>query len=352
MITPLVSVVIANYNYGRFLARSVDSVLAQTHPRTEVVVVDDASVDDSREVIRAYGDRVVPVLKTENGGQAAAFNSGFAACHGEVVLFLDSDDWLYPEAAARVVGAFAPGVAKVQFRLHLVNGKGEHIDLFPAPEVSFDDGDVVPLLMSSGRYETTVTSGNAFARSTLEAILPVPEKEFRISADGYLVTVAALYGRVVSIEEPLGAYVLHGANNWVTVAGSGLGGRFRRSLEHDFSRYEALRRRAAERGHSLSPNPGFRDPLHLSYRLGSLALDPGSHPVHGDWRATLGLRGAWASRAARLPPVRRLLLAAWFLAAGFLPRRMAASLIAWRMVPDTRPAFVGRTARRLRSLLR
>ena len=176
-------------------------------------------------------------------------------------MFLDSDDWLYPEAAARVLDAFAPGVAKVQFRLHLVNGKGEHIDLFPAPEVSFDDGDVVPLLMSSGRYETTVTSGNAFSRTTLAAILPVPEKEFRISADGYLVAIAPLHGRVVSIEEPLGAYVLHGANTWMTVTGQGLGERFRRSLEHDFCRYEALRRKAERSGGWSCPrNPGCATP--------------------------------------------------------------------------------------------
>jgi glycosyltransferase involved in cell wall biosynthesis len=352
MANPLVSVVIANYNYGRFLRRSVDSALNQTHPRMEVVVVDDASSDDSPEVIRAYGGRIVPVLKRENAGQAAAFNSGFGACHGEVVLFLDSDDWLYPEAVARVVTAFTPGVAKVQFRLDLVNGEGTRIDLFPAPEVSFDDGDVVPLLLSTGRYETTVTSGNAFARSTLAAILPVPEAKFRISADGYLVTIAPLYGRVASIEETLGAYVLHGANNWMAITGSGLGGRFRRSLEHDFSRYEALRARAAERGLALSAEPGLRDPLHLSYRLGSLVLDPANHPVRPDSRARLALHGAWATRRARLPTARRLLLAAWFLAVGFLPRRAAASLISWRMVPDTRPAMVRRSLGRLRSLLR
>jgi glycosyltransferase involved in cell wall biosynthesis len=352
MVTPSVSIVVVNYNYARFLPRSVDSALAQTHPYTEVVVVDDASVDESPDVIRTYGDRVVPVLRPQNGGQAAAFNSGFEACRGEIVLFLDSDDWLYPEAASRVLAAFAPGVAKVQFRLQLVDGAGRHIDLFPAPEVSFDDGDVVPRLLSSGRYETTVTTGNAFARSTLSAILPVPEEEFRISADGYLVTVAPLYGRVVSIEEPLGAYVLHGANNWMVTTGAGLGGKFRRSLEHDFHRYDALRRKAAERGLAVSTTLGLRDPLHLSYRLGSLALDPPNHPVPRDSRVVLALRGAWASRSARLPVGRRLLLGVWFLAVGVLPRRMAAALISWRMVSDTRPAVLGRVLPKIRSWLR
>jgi hypothetical protein len=226
------------------------------------------------------------------------------------------------------------------------------LDLFPAPEITFDDGDVVPLLLATGRYETTVTSGNAFPRSTLSAILPVPEEEFRISADGYLVTVAPLCGRVVSIEEPLGAYVLHGANNWMLTSCADAGVRYRRSVEHDFHRHDALRRKASERGLAVATDPGIRDPLHLSYRLGSLVFDPPNHPVRGDRRAVLAFRGALASRAARLPAARRLLLAAWFVAVGVLPRRVAAALVSWRMVPDARPAAMRRALRRVRSLLR
>jgi glycosyltransferase involved in cell wall biosynthesis len=108
-----VSIVITNYNYGRFVARCIDSALAQCYPNTEVVVVDDASRDNSREIIQSYGKRVVPVLQGRNGGQGAAFNAGFHACQGEVVLFLDADDWLYPHAVARIVAALSPGVAYV-----------------------------------------------------------------------------------------------------------------------------------------------------------------------------------------------------------------------------------------------
>ena len=118
MNAPRASIVITNYNYGRFIARCIDSAPAQSYPDTEVVVVDDASRDHSREIIQSYGKRVVPVLQERNGGQGAAFNAGFRACQGDVVLFLDADDWLYPDAAARVVAAFSPGVAQVQFRLH------------------------------------------------------------------------------------------------------------------------------------------------------------------------------------------------------------------------------------------
>jgi hypothetical protein len=269
-----------------------------------------------------------------------------------VVLFLDSDDWLYPEAVARAVTAFGPGVAKVQFRLHLVDGSGNRIDLFPAPEITFDDGDVVPLLLTTGRYETTVTSGHAFARSVLHAILPVPEGEFRISADGYLVTVAPLFGRVVSIEEPLGAYVLHGGNNWTATTGAGLAERLRRSLAHDLRCHEALRLRATERNLVVAKDLGLRDSHHLSFLIGSLTIDPANHPCRSDSRLVLALRGAWASRRARLPPARRLLLAAWFLAVGSLPRIMGAHLVSWRMSPATRPALLRESLRKVRSWLR
>ena len=97
---PLVSVIVDNYNYGRYLAQSIESALAQTYARTEVIVVDDASTDDSPTVIRRYA-RVVPVFKAVNSGQASALNAGFLASHGEIVIFLDADDYLEPDAVAR-----------------------------------------------------------------------------------------------------------------------------------------------------------------------------------------------------------------------------------------------------------
>src|SRR5688500_10169891 len=117
---PLASVIINNYNYGRYLGAAIDSALAQTYPHTEVVVVDDGSTDDSRQVIAGYGERVVPVLK-ENGGQASAFNAGFAASRGDVVLFLDADDLLLPGAVAAAVAHLAdPEVVKVHWPLRVI----------------------------------------------------------------------------------------------------------------------------------------------------------------------------------------------------------------------------------------
>ncbi len=98
----LVSIIINNYNYARYLATAIDSALAQTWHPLEVIVVDDGSTDDSWAVIERYGERV-HAIRQANGGQGAAYNAGFAASRGEWVIFLDSDDVL--DVGAR--GAYA-----------------------------------------------------------------------------------------------------------------------------------------------------------------------------------------------------------------------------------------------------
>jgi glycosyltransferase involved in cell wall biosynthesis len=350
MTAPLVSIVVNNYNYGRFLSRSIGSALSQTYPHVEVVVVDDASTDGSQDIILALADKVTPVLKTLNGGHGAAFNSGFEASRGEIVFFLDADDYLYPRAVEVAVREFAPGVAKVQYRLDLMDGAGRIMDSFPPPEIQFDDGDVVPQLLSIGRYEGTVTAGNAFSRHALDAIMPMPPERFRQGADGYVCTLAPLFGTVKSLEDRLGAYVQHGANH--SYFGNALQQRVQWRLAHDAARYEALNAKASELGLRVQPEPGLRDPFHLENRIASLCLDPANHPVPSDSRLSLALRGAWAVRRSRLPKRRRAVLAAWFLCLGILPRSAAANVAAWRLERASRPPGVGRLVQRIRSVTR
>ena len=108
------SIIISSYNYGCFLRQAIDSALGQNYAPLEVIVVDDGSADDSPAIVAAYGSRIIPVLKS-NGGQASAFNAGFAASQGDVVFFLDSDDVLLPTAVAAVMPLFQEAdVVKVQ----------------------------------------------------------------------------------------------------------------------------------------------------------------------------------------------------------------------------------------------
>lgn len=93
------SVIIPNYNNAATLARAIDSVLAQTHPAHEIIVVDDGSVDDSRAVVCAYGDRIRYVYQA-NAGVSAARNAGASLATGGWLAFLDADDTFVPERLA------------------------------------------------------------------------------------------------------------------------------------------------------------------------------------------------------------------------------------------------------------
>ncbi len=87
----LVSVVIPTYNHGHFVTEAVESALAQTYHPIEVIVVDDGSSDDTREILRCYGDRIRYVFQ-ENKGLSAARNTGIRVARGEWIALLDSDD--------------------------------------------------------------------------------------------------------------------------------------------------------------------------------------------------------------------------------------------------------------------
>jgi glycosyltransferase involved in cell wall biosynthesis len=207
---PLASVVIDNYNYGHYLGQAIDSALAQTYPRTEVVVVDDGSTDDSRAVIASYGGRVRAVLKA-NGGQASAFNAGLAACRGEVVVFLDADDYLLPAALERAVPLLAdPAVAKVHWPLWVIDSQGHRTGgVYPAGKLA--KGDLRAEVIRTGPTSSVnaSTSGNAWPRRFLEAVAPVQECGDKHGADAYLFTLAPIFGLIRCIPEPLGCYRIH-----------------------------------------------------------------------------------------------------------------------------------------------
>jgi glycosyltransferase involved in cell wall biosynthesis len=90
----LISFVIPSYNYGRFVGEAVDSVLLQTYPKVEIIVVDDGSTDDTRERLAPYGDRIRYIYQ-ENKGLPGARNTGIRAASGELVALLDADDLVH-----------------------------------------------------------------------------------------------------------------------------------------------------------------------------------------------------------------------------------------------------------------
>ncbi len=119
---PLVSIVTPSFNQGRFLRRTIDSVLNQTYPHIEYRVMDGGSTDNSVEILKSYGDRF-PWASQRDGGQTNAINTGLAQARGEIQAYLNSDDVLTPDAAARVVHHFVN-----RPNCDMVYGLGWHID--------------------------------------------------------------------------------------------------------------------------------------------------------------------------------------------------------------------------------
>lgn len=103
---PRVSAVIPAYNYGEFLPETLQSILGQSYQSLEVIVVDDGSTDNTREVVAHFASDQIRYLHQENRGQAAARNRGIREAHGELIAFSDADDVWLPEKLERQVEVF------------------------------------------------------------------------------------------------------------------------------------------------------------------------------------------------------------------------------------------------------
>jgi hypothetical protein len=212
----LASIIVNNHNYARWLGEAIDSALSQTHPRVEVVVVDDGSTDGSRELIESYGGRVVAVFQA-NAGQAAALNSGFVASHGDPVLFLDADDVLLDgavEQAARVLAD--SGTAHAHWYQLLIDERSRPLGE-RYPEAELPEGDLRERAAAFGpdSVVTSATSGNAFPRWLLERVMPIPA-DIGYCAELYPISLARLFGRVALVEPPQSLYRRHPSSGYFT----------------------------------------------------------------------------------------------------------------------------------------
>jgi glycosyltransferase involved in cell wall biosynthesis len=209
----LASIIISSYNYGPFVGKAIESALNQTYPHKEIIVVDDGSTDNSREIIAGYGDSIIPILK-DNGGQASAFNAGFKISRGQVIFFVDSDDMLLSSAVEKAMQLFQdPEVAKVHWPLEVVDIDGRNTGRTIG--TSLPEGDLREAVINCGPfgYYWTVTTGNAWIRRFIEQVFPMPEEEYKICPDLYLSGLAPLYGTIKKIAKPQSLWRDHGDNS-------------------------------------------------------------------------------------------------------------------------------------------
>jgi glycosyltransferase involved in cell wall biosynthesis len=203
----LVSAIISNHNYGRFLPEAIDSALRQDGVDVEVVVVDDGSTDDSADIIRDY-EAAFPNLRgvfQENLGQWAALNAGVLASRGGILAFLDADDIWLPGKLSAIAGWHRDH----DLVLHnLVKETGEKYTLID-PALSQRRK-----LLSYGYALSGPTSALSVSRRIARGIFPLPETDLRLCADVYLSYRGLQLAEMFTSDEVLATYRVHGDNGW------------------------------------------------------------------------------------------------------------------------------------------
>src|SRR5215472_9904042 len=287
------SVIIANYNYRDFVGAAIESALAIDWLDKEVIVVDDASTDESRSVIEGFTGRVAAYFRPKSY-QFGAHKFGFEQSTGDVVIFLDSDDLLEPEVMKEVAKVWRPGVSKVQFRMSLIDAAGaplgSEIPQFPPQD---DPEKLRRAYLRTTAYTTPPGSGNAYSRDFVRDVFALTTPTIPQS-DAVLLTLAPILGDVLTIRKPLARYRIHPASygGMQSLDASKL----RKQLVQDVERARLFARVADQ---LRVPVPG--DPLrysfhHLQYRLASYLSDRSAHPFPSD--TTLGLAYRLASSAS------------------------------------------------------
>jgi glycosyltransferase involved in cell wall biosynthesis len=208
------SVLIDTYNHERFIEQAIVSVLEQDFSASEreIIVVDDGSTDRTPEIARKFEPRV-RLLRKENGGQASAFNAGIPECKGEIIAFLDGDDWWAPGKLQAVANALASDVAVglVGHGITEVFSDGrQHAELLrevPRFRIDSEAGARAFRL----RKSFLGTSRMTFRANLLRKIGKVPEA-LRFEADEYFFTLAGFFADVLILRESFTFYRLHETN--------------------------------------------------------------------------------------------------------------------------------------------
>jgi glycosyltransferase involved in cell wall biosynthesis len=128
---PRITVVTPSFNQAPFLERTIRSVVEQGYPDLEYFVMDGGSTDGSTDIIRAYADRIDHWVSERDGGQAAAINAGWRRATGQIVCWLNSDDFFMPGALLAIATAFVdhPSAALVYGRMRRVDAEGASLGI-------------------------------------------------------------------------------------------------------------------------------------------------------------------------------------------------------------------------------
>jgi glycosyltransferase involved in cell wall biosynthesis len=240
---PLVSAIITTYNYGRFVVDAVQSVLAQTYPHVEVIVVDDGSTDDTALRLQPYMGKI-RYIHQENSGVDAARNNGIAAAKGQFIGLLDADDMWHPQRVQRQMQFIADhpqtAVVGADTIIDLENGWPALPDATPARVVRIEE------LVIAARF---APSSSLIRKDCFDAV-----GLFRSNISGAAdrdmwIRLAARFD-IILLGIPLMYYRNHGSN--MSTAAAHMDEVDRRMLRAVFAEIPALRKRPLLRRKAFS----------------------------------------------------------------------------------------------------
>lgn len=218
-VKPAITVLIDTYNHERFIEEAIVSALEQDFPRNdvEIIIVDDGSTDRTAEIVAKFEPRV-RVIRKANGGQASAFNAGIPEAHGEIIAFLDGDDWWAPNKLSSVTQAMSadPSVGIVGHGITIAHPGRLQQSHTLREGFRFQANTLKGARVFRSRKAFLGTSRMTIRTEMLRRIGAVPEK-IAIQADEYLFTLAATSAAGQILPEPLTYYRVHDANGFFTV---------------------------------------------------------------------------------------------------------------------------------------
>jgi glycosyltransferase involved in cell wall biosynthesis len=204
-----VSVIIPNYNYGRYVGQAVDSVLKQTYRNFEVIVVNNGSTDDSIEILRTYGDKI-RLIDQPNLGQSGARNSGLGESKGECIAFLDADDLWEPTKLEKQIKLMSEFTQLVYCG---ISQFGERVIGAPKVQMPKYKGKCMPLFLEQPGVSIVISGESTalFSRNLLNRVGAFDMK-LNSTAGWDFFRRCSRNTEFDFVNEPLVNYRLHGNN--------------------------------------------------------------------------------------------------------------------------------------------
>ena len=241
---PALSVLIDTYNHERYIEQAIVSAIEQDFPASEyeILVVDDGSTDRTPEIVRKFAPRV-RLLSKKNGGQASAFNAGIPETRGEIVAFLDGDDWFAPGKISAVMQGLEehPEIAGVGHGHYEFQEKAQSVKIYSPPSaICASLATAENARNAQSAWRSLLMGALTIRKDLVQRVLPIPEA-LTFCADTPIQMLALAHGAII-LQEPLFYYRRHDTNLYSNAAFSADTKGLHRKLDvHRLALQEGLR---------------------------------------------------------------------------------------------------------------